>query len=454
MRLAVAIALLPALALPPFVSAVWAQTAQKPAAPKAQPRQDPVAASYAALTEQERTAIQTDLIWVGDYNGTASADFGPRAIAAVKAFQKRNGTKETGVLNPKERGILSAAARKKREAVGWRMVDDGATGARIGIPSKLVPQHAAIIGGARWSSARGEVQVDTFRIAAPGTTLQSVYEAQRKVSERKVSYNLARNDFFVVSGLQGLKKLYVRGQFKDGQVRGFSIAYDQAMEGTLDPIVIAMSSAFQAFPAGAMVAAPPPPPRRKVEYGTGVFVSTAGHAVTTRDLIDGCQTFNLSGYGPADLVAQDKEAGLALLRVYGARDLKPLALADDVGASEVTLIGIADPERQNGGASVSTAPAKLAPAAAGQRAAIEPTPALGFAGAAAVDRSGRLLGVADVSIQVVAGPPPAPAAHATLIPAATVKTFLAAQKVEPATTGVAGAEAAKASVARVICVRK
>src|ERR1043166_7588336 len=98
--------------------------------------------SYNAIPLAERVAIQNDLIWTGDYNGVVSGEFGDRSIAAVRAFQKRNGAKETGVLNPQERAALGAAAKPKQDAVGWRIVDDLSTGARIGIPSKLMPNTA------------------------------------------------------------------------------------------------------------------------------------------------------------------------------------------------------------------------------------------------------------------------------------------------------------------------
>jgi len=420
----------------------------KPAAPAA--RTDPVAESYSAVPEAERIAIQNDLIWSGDYNGTASGDFGPRAVTAVKSFQKRQGGKETGVLNPKERAELAAAAKKKRDAIGWRVVDDGATGARVGIPAKLVPQHTPIAGGSRWASARGEIQVETFRIGTPGTTLQAIYELQRKVPERKISYNLTRPDFFVISGLQGLKKFYVRGAYKDGQVRGFTILYDQAMEGIVDPVVIGMSSAFTAFPAAAVASGPPP--RRKVEYGTGVIISVAGDVVTSRDLLEGCQVITLAGYGPADLVTDDKAADLALLRIYGARNLAPIALAEGPGGSELTLVGIADPQAQGGGSAVSTASARLTAAPTG-RPLIEPAPALGFAGAPAFEKSGHPAGIVGHSAQVLAGPS-ASAAQATLIGATAIKGFLTARHVTLDVAAPTGIEAAKAAVVRVICVRK
>src|SRR5262249_44134615 len=64
---------------------------------------------YAAMTDAERVAIQSDLIWTGDYNGMVGPEFGDRAIVAVRAYQKRNGGKETGILNPDERVKLAQA---------------------------------------------------------------------------------------------------------------------------------------------------------------------------------------------------------------------------------------------------------------------------------------------------------------------------------------------------------
>ena len=63
-------------------------------------------------------------MWTGDYHGLVNGEFAERAVAAVKAFQKRNGGKETGVLNQPERAALAAAAKPKQDAVGWRIVDD------------------------------------------------------------------------------------------------------------------------------------------------------------------------------------------------------------------------------------------------------------------------------------------------------------------------------------------
>jgi hypothetical protein len=218
----------------------------------------------------------------------------------------------------------------------------------------------------------------------------------------------------------------------------------------MEPVVIAMSSAFTPFPNSAQAGGPPP--RKSVEYGTGIVVGEDGAIVTDRLVVDGCLSIvvagqNLSSVGNADRVAEDKDHDLALLRIYGARGLQPLALNTGAAKSSVELTGIADPQNQGGGAAVSRVKAQL-----GGDASLTPPPGLGFSGAAALDADEVFAGVALVKPVVVAGPTiTASAPQASLVSADTVRAFLKANGVN--TTGSAATDA-KASVVRVICVRK
>src|SRR5262245_29246705 len=103
MRLVAALVLSLAVVMPAFAQA----TKAPPKAGKA-PKSATVAPkkSYAALPLNERVAILNDLTWTGAYNGTATGEFGDRAIAAIKAFQKDNGGRETGILTAPERAAL------------------------------------------------------------------------------------------------------------------------------------------------------------------------------------------------------------------------------------------------------------------------------------------------------------------------------------------------------------
>jgi Trypsin-like peptidase domain len=261
---------------------------------------------------------------------------------------------------------------------------------------------------------------------------------------------VVKPDFFVLSGLQGQKKFYLRGTFKGDEVRILTILYDQATENTVEPVVIAMSSAFNPFPAGAQAAGPPP--RKSVEYGTGIVVSDDGAILVDRQVTDSCLTIAISGFGNADRVAEDRDHDLALLRIYGARGLKPLSLSNGATKSAVELTGIADPQSQGGGGAVSSVKATVTQVGGSGDLALSPAPALGFSGAAALDADGKFAGVALLKPVVVAGPTNAtPAAQAALASADTVREFLKANSVNATSSGSSDA---KASVVRVICVRK
>jgi len=403
-----------------------------------------------AMAQAERQAIQSDLAWTGHYNGVINGEVSERMVAAIKAYQKDRGAKQSGVLNPQERGALSEAAKRLQDNVGWKIVTDSGSGVRLGLPGKLVPQQSSDANGTKWTSSTGTIQILlSRRKEASPSTAKLADQEKKEPAGRKVDYSAVKPDFFVLSGTQGLKKFYVRGQFKDSEVRILTILYDQATEGTMEPVVIAMSSAFNPFPSGAQALGPPP--RKTVEYGTGIVVSDDGAILTDRQVIDGCLSTVIAGYGNADRAAEDKAHDLALLRIYGARGLKPLGLGNGAAKSAVDLTGVADPQNQGGGAAVSSVKSQITPVGSGNDLALSPAPGVGFSGAAVLDGDGKFAGMALLKPIVVAGQPGgASPAQAALVHADIVRDFLKSNGV--AANG--SSSDAKASVVRVICVRK
>ncbi len=347
------------------------------------------------------------------------------------------------------------------------MVDDEVTGAQIGLPTKQVPNTGPGKTGTRWFSAQGQVQVETFRIRGPGTTLADLFDQQkREPSGRHIEVNLLRPDFFILSGTQGLKKFYVRAEIRDAEVRGMTILYDQATAGIMDPVAVVMSSAFAPFSGSGLAALSGTPGKPKVVYGSGIIVTPVGHILSDRRLTDGCNVIAIAGYGNAERVAEDQAADLALLRIYGAPiygapDLVPLPLPPRLAGEgrgggvhegakgpDLTLVGISDPRSQGGGNAVSTVASHL------NGDTILPAPRLGFDGAAAIDAQGHLFGMVELKDGAAAnaGSGVSPG-FAVVVPAATLHKFLDAQSVTPA-SGHMGTDAAKAALVRVICVRK
>jgi hypothetical protein len=113
-------------------------------------------------------------------------------------------------------------------------------------------------------------------------------------------------------------------------------------------------------------------------------------------------------------------------------------------SGDVTLIGVADPLAKAGDAPASV-PARLG------AQGIDPAPKLGFAGAAAVDTRGRVVGMVDLRPPVVAGSGGAAGQAAALVPVEAIRAFLQARRVAPA---AATSGSINQAVLRVVCVRK
>ena len=363
---------------------------------------------------------------------------------AGRAIQKRKGTE--AALATADGVSLAAPPSFSAGAVGWRLIEDPASGAIFGLPEKLVPHASASYTGSRWTSAQGQIQVETFRLSE--AALPALFEQEKKVSRRQIASSELKADSFVITGTQGLKNFLVRAQTHSGEVRGITILYDQATAGTMDRVAAAMANSFVGFPDPN--ADPLPGVRRAVEYGTAIVVTSDGDLIAPAHLTDDCQAIAVPPLGHAERLAVDKVNDLALIRLYGARSLVAAPLSDGSGQNgDLTLYGVADPLAQAGAAAVTSDVVHVT------AQGVEPAPKLGFSGAAAVDGGGHLAGMVDLKPAVVAGGAGGSSAGraAVLVPAAAIRAFLQAQGIA---SGAAPTETAavERSVMRVICVRK
>ncbi len=401
--------------------------------------------AFAGIPPEQRLKIRSALYWHGDYSNGDSDD--DPAEAAIKSFQKRNKLKVTGVLTEDQRKELIEADERYQREYGWRVMVDPATGIRIGLPTRLVPDVYDAPRGTRWSSPNGAVQVETFRIKGAEANLAKLFEdAKKHPAGRRVETSALHDDGFFVSGTQGLKDFAVRAKLRDGEVRGFTILYDQMMETIVEPVMVAMASAFSPFPQKPM---PFAALSRRVEYGTGLIVSADGAIVTASRVVRGCEVIVADGLGNAERVAEEDGGGLALLRVYGAAKLTPMSLAGSAAtAGDIKLVGYPDPKEENGRKELITFQARLVDA--NSILPRQPVPMAGFSGAAAVDGKGQFLGIMETRNYVLASTKPA-VPPLRLVRAGIIRDFLARHHVAVSNSSTADARAA---AVRVICVRK
>src|SRR5271156_879216 len=174
---------------PPTTGAKQKQAATTPARPALQSPAD----TANAMGQGERLALQSDLAWVGQYNGAITGDVSERMVTAIKEFQKARGGRESGVLNPQERGALADTAKRRQENAGWKIVTDPGTGVRLGIPGKLVPQQTSDANGAKWSSPTGTIQIVLTRRKEAGPTTAKLADREKKEPPgRAVDYTVVK----------------------------------------------------------------------------------------------------------------------------------------------------------------------------------------------------------------------------------------------------------------------
>jgi hypothetical protein len=369
-----------ALVLGLFSPLASAQTQTPPTAPSA----DDAAmaarkAAFLALPEATRKAVQEALVWLGLYVGVNDGEFGKRTHDAILAFQGNVKAPADGALSPPLLNALLAAAQKARDAVGFKIVSDPKTGAKIGAPLKLL-------------NARGGARLDFASNA--DADLGALYaRLSTATPTRKIAYKAIKPDaFFVVSVQEGPVKFYTRFDKNPAAtppIRGFTFAYPASQTATLDRVAIAIANSFEPFPGSvpapvASAAAPSaanaaPPPAAPVPAATALIVAP-GKALTVLKA-DDCPTPTIGGR-PVRIERTDAATGLAIL----AGDFGSNGGAPRLGSptQDLVILGFSGPR-------LAASPASLA----GDEARPIVTAALdkSAGGAPAFDRTGALVGL-------------------------------------------------------------
>lgn len=388
--------------------------AQTPA-PGPSPQMAAAQAGFEALPEAERKAIQTDLIWAGQFNGAVSGSYGPLTFRAINAFKGTRGPAD-GLLPPAERAALAKAAQAARDAAGFKVLADDKTGVQIGIPQKLLPKRDVTpSGGSRWQSADEKVTLDTSTTPPGGDDLAAIYEKAISVSPnspRKITYKLLRPDFFVVTGETPTGRFYRRLAAGPQGLRGFSIGYDKALAPSVDKLVIAIAASFEPFPTGPvprMVAtvrvssdgtispsAAPAQPAMPMPFGArsneryGVALALDERiSLSVAAAVDNCRTLRV-GSRNAKLRLKDDATGLALLDLEGSGAAKPPGLRGEAAGASEALVLVAYGNDAGKRAAVALPGQSVQ---AGGKPALSAPLQPGQAGAPAFDRQGQLVGI-------------------------------------------------------------
>ena len=164
--------------------------------------------TYAAIPQADRLAIQYDLTWGGDYNGPIDGEFSDRR-GGLKAYQHdaRSGNRRDEPAGARR----SLAARRGQAGAGrlarWSTIPSPARASACPkqVPNKSQDQERhALVFRARPVAGR---DLPDRTPAQRSSRLRAAEES----AAPQLEINFLQPDFFVISGMQGLKKFYVRG---------------------------------------------------------------------------------------------------------------------------------------------------------------------------------------------------------------------------------------------------
>ena len=386
---------------------VRAQSPTSPASalPKAAgPTIESQKAAFLAMPEPDRKAVQDALVWLGLYNGLVDGAFGKRTLDAILAYQAKAKAPADGFVSATQLAALKAVAQKARAGVGFKTLDDGATGIRIGAPMRLLEKRTATTGQTRLTSRDGSISLDLLAPAGPQSSLEDLYlRLTADAPGRKVTYKAIKpGAFFVVSGEESGRRFYQRyEQAADGGgARGLSFAFPAAKAAELDRVALALLNSFQPFPA-ANPAAPtqapqtapvPAPAATPVAPGAPILTATAlivgpGQALTALGEAD-CPRPVIQDK-PAKFIRTDVGTGLALLGGDFAAGAAPIRMS--AGGADLVVLSLA-PGAEAGKADLQTAEATLAPIS-GTRNALVASVSRSARGAPVFDHQARLVAI-------------------------------------------------------------
>ncbi len=331
-----------------------AALAQKPPAnpPAAKPvdaQESAAQAAFEGLPENERRAIQNDLVWVTEYYGASLGTFGKLTYNAIMAFQKQAGGRQDGILDPAQRQQLATTAQKNRAAIGFKVVTDPVTGSGIGIATGLGLAQDKTLQGSKWSKGDDFV-LETVKTTPDRADLAATFDrfVNAAAAGRKVTYKLLRPDFFVVSGDINALKFYTRFAPTADGLRGYTVTYNPKGIPNIDRLIIAIANTFEPLAARSA----PTPTSPAVSQNTpsqapasgpksaSALLLGGGFALVPAKALEGCRTPMLNGK-PGQIVSNDPGNGVTLLKAEGIDGPAP-SLATGAAGTDAVAFGFSN----------------------------------------------------------------------------------------------------------------
>jgi peptidoglycan hydrolase-like protein with peptidoglycan-binding domain len=416
--------------------------------------------AFEALPMDKRREIQDGLIWSGHYKGGVDGEFGRMTMGAIQAYEAQGKGPRDGVLTLQDVAALTAAANRRKTALGFREVTDPRSGVRIGVPTKFLKRRNLRDGSIYEARDKG-ITLRTFETPESQRSLADLYEDLRAPAPgRRIAYRVLRDDFLVVSVIDRGRFYYTRvargvpgggarqpanemRTDSSAVLRGYTLSISPALmqrqRAQMNILTIAVSNSFEPFPSSAPGTASgkkagevsvakrsdvlkPMQPVQETLVATAITVANDNY-LTVLDP-KACKSVRI-GKAPAKLVARDAGTGLALYsaQVGGGRVLQSAGSGVAATGKDALVLYA---ELPSPGANQQISLARGSFAASAGKAYVKIIALDSAAGGVAVNSGGQVVGLlvrASPDRRRIAGPVPPPSR--SMLAPATVSSFLA-----------------------------
>ncbi len=348
-------AAVPAPETTPAADAIPADATPADAPQQAQPSDETLAqaqGSEAALSRDEKAALQAALQWYGFYQGALDGAYGRGTRGSMADWQTAMGYDPTGVLTTLQRATLLANYRADEASFAFAPVVEPEAGIEFSLPTALLEfdryeppfVHYAARDGSKLRLLLISEPGDSASLAGLYDLLQTL-EVVPAQGERSVS-----DKSFTINASGAAVSSFATATASKGAIKGYLLVWEPAQADIAQRILAVMQGNFRS--TGDVVLDPGLVPLDEgVKTGvlagmavqvpkaraSGVYISDDGAVLTTLDAVAACGKITLDGSLQADLVAQDAGLGAAILRPQAPA--APLAVA--IPAQQSVPVGTA-----------------------------------------------------------------------------------------------------------------
>lgn len=283
----------------------------------------------AALSDDERMALQEALKWYGFYEGGVDGAFGKGTRASMAAWQAANGHEATGVLTTAQRGKLVSAFQSDKAEFGFETLTETESGIEITLPMGLVAFDRYEPPFVHFLPKDGS-SLRIILISEPGgaSALAGLYDVIQtlEIVPPQGERALGEEDF-TIQGQDDKIETLIHAEVRSGNVKGYLISWNRADGDRIARILPAIRSSFRSL--GDQVLDPGLVPlseavrrgllagldvRHPIRSRSGFFVDAAGTVVTTAEAVQGCGKLVLERTVEATLAHLDAATGIAVLK--------------------------------------------------------------------------------------------------------------------------------------------